>query len=90
MTVPHAQICYRAATMRLVAYLDEYRVEMHIVTEAGETIAVVCAKDSIFKVRRSIEQMAQECPEISTWGEGPPHGSIELAELDPGRGVARQ
>jgi len=36
MPVLHAQACYRAATMSLVACLDEQRVVMHIV---GETVA---------------------------------------------------
>jgi hypothetical protein len=55
--------------MELVAYLDEQRVEMHIVTETGETVAVDCAKDSIFRVQRSIERMRRECPEVATWSD---------------------
>ena len=73
MTIPHAQKHYRAATMELVAYLDEQRVEMHIVTQTGETVAVDCAKDSIFRVQRSIERMRRECPEVATWSDGPLH-----------------
>ena len=73
MTIPHAQKRYRAATMELVAYLDEQRVEMHIVTQTGETVAVDCARDSIFRVQRSIERMRLECPEVATWRDGPPH-----------------
>jgi hypothetical protein len=73
MTIPHAQKHYRAATMELVAYLDEQRVEMHIVTQTGETVAVDCAKDSIFRVQRSIERMRRECPEVATWSGEPPH-----------------
>jgi len=72
MTIPHAQKHYRAATMELVAYLDEQRVEMHIVTQTGETVAVDCAKDSIFRVQRSIERMRRECPEVATWSDEPP------------------
>jgi hypothetical protein len=53
MTIPHAQTRYHAATMELVAYLDEQRVEMHIVTETGETVAVACARDSKFSSRSS-------------------------------------
>ena len=70
MTIPHAQKHYRAATMELVAYLDEQRVEMHIVTQTGETVAVDCASDSIFRVQRSIERMRRECPEVATWSYG--------------------
>jgi hypothetical protein len=39
MPVPHAQPCCRAATVKLVACLDEQRVEIHIATETGETVA---------------------------------------------------
>ena len=73
MPIPQAQKHYRAATMELVAYLDEQRVEMHIVTQTGETIAVDCAKGSIFRVQQSIERMRRECPEVATWSDGPPH-----------------
>jgi hypothetical protein len=70
MTAPRAQLRYRAATMELVAYLDEQCVEMHIVTQAGETVAITCAKDSIFQVARQITRMGNDCPEIATWGDG--------------------
>ena len=73
MTIPHAQRHYRAATMELVAYLDEQRVEMHIVTQTGETLAIDCARGSIFRVQRSIERMRRECPEVATWSDGPQH-----------------
>jgi len=73
MDVPQAQTRYCAATMELVAYLDERRVEMHILTQTGETLAVACPKDSIFRVQHSIERLAQECPEIATWSDGPQH-----------------
>ena len=42
MTIPHAQKHYRAATMELVACMDEQHIEMHIVTQIGETVAVYC------------------------------------------------
>ncbi len=83
MAIPQAQSRYRAATMQLVAYLDEQRVEMHIVMETGETIAVTCVKDSIFRVQQSIERMARECPEIATWGNEAPHGRIEVLDVAP-------
>jgi phosphate uptake regulator len=70
MGIPHAQTRFRAATMELVAYLDERRVDMHIITETGEAVAVTCDRDSIFRVQRSIERMGRDCPEIASWGEG--------------------
>jgi hypothetical protein len=58
---------YRAAAMGLAAYLDEKCVEMHILTDTGKAVTVVCDQDSIFSVQRHIEQMRRACPEISTW-----------------------
>jgi hypothetical protein len=58
---------YRAVSMELAAYLDGRYVEMHILTDTGETIAVACDGDSIFAVQRHIAQMKRECPEISSW-----------------------
>jgi hypothetical protein len=40
---------------------------MHVITETGDAVAIACEKDSIFAVQRHIEQMARECPEISSW-----------------------
>lgn len=67
MTAAAAAIRYRAVSMELAAYLDGEYVEMHIVTDAGERISVVCDKDSIFAIQRHIEQIGRDCPEISTW-----------------------
>jgi len=61
------KIRYRAVSMELAAYLDARYVEMHILTDTGAVIAVVCERDSIFAVQRHIEQMGRECPEIATW-----------------------
>lgn len=83
MTFPQMRTRFRAATMELVAFLDEQCVEMHIVTETGEAVAVVCPKDSIFKVERQIARMGRECPEIATWGNGLPHGPTGLADAAP-------
>jgi hypothetical protein len=64
------QTRYHATSMELAAYLDERYVEMHIGTDTGQDIAVVCEKDSIFAIQRHIEQLGRECPEISTWQTG--------------------
>ena len=61
------QIRYRAVSMELAAYLDGHYVEMHILADTGQSIAVACDKDSIFAIQRHIEQMGRACPEISTW-----------------------
>ena len=60
---------YRAATMDFVVYTEEQRVEMHILTDKGETVAVTCAKELIFRVQRLIERMGRECPEIALWND---------------------
>ena len=64
------QIRYHATSMELAAYLDGRYVEMHIGTDTGQDIAVVCERDSIFAIQRHIEQLGSECPEISTWQTG--------------------
>jgi len=69
MTHPPAAARYRAVSMELAAYLDARNVEMHILTDTGETLTVVCPRDSIFAVQRHIEQMGRACPEIVTWSD---------------------
>jgi len=53
--------------MELAAHLDGQYVEMHILTDGGKTVTVVCDKDSIFSIQRHIEQIGRACPEISSW-----------------------
>jgi hypothetical protein len=53
--------------MELAAYLDDRYVEMHILTDTGKTVSIVCDSDSIFSVQRHIERLGQDCPEIATW-----------------------
>ncbi len=81
MKLPPANARYRAVSMELAAYLDARQVEMHILTDTGETIAVVCPRDSIFAVQRHIEQMGKACPEIATWSD--PFGAGARSRLHP-------
>ena len=67
MKIPPAAICYRAVSMELAADLDAHNVEMHILTGTGKTIAVICARDSIFAVQKHIEELSKACPEIASW-----------------------
>jgi len=67
MNASPTQIRFRAVAMQLVADLDRRYVEMHVITETGDAVAIACEKDSIFAVQRHIEQMGRECPEISSW-----------------------
>lgn len=64
-----ATIRYRAVSMELAADLDARNVEMHILTDTGKTIAIVCPRDSIFAIQKHIEQIAKACPEIATWSD---------------------
>jgi hypothetical protein len=70
MKLTNRQIRYHATSMELAAYLDGRYVEMHIGTDTGQDVAVVCDQDSIFAIQRHIEQLGSECPEISTWQTG--------------------
>lgn len=67
MTSPDAAPRYRAVSMELAAYLDGRYVEMHITTDGGEAVSVVCPRDSIFAIQRHIEQIGRNCPEIASW-----------------------
>jgi hypothetical protein len=69
---------YRAVSMEIAAYLDGHYVEMRIATESGETIAVVCPRDSIFAVQRHIEQIGHDCPEIASWACPPETPPVHL------------
>jgi hypothetical protein len=67
INIPLGPVRYHAVSMELAAYLDEQYVEMHILTDTGKKIAIVCDKDSIFAIQRHIAQMGRVCPEISSW-----------------------
>jgi hypothetical protein len=60
-------IRYQAVSMQLAAYLDGRYVEMQLLTDAGEAVAIACDKNSILAIGRHIRQLGRECPEISTW-----------------------
>lgn len=93
---PHGQKHYRATTMGLVAFLDERRVEMEIVTAAGETVVIAFANDAIFKVEQQIARMERDCPEIATWRNVPESrpaatpGAVAMAAARPRDGGTRQ
>jgi hypothetical protein len=65
--------------MELAADLDAHTVEMHIVAESSESIAIVCPRDSILAIQEHIEKLAKECPEIATWSDQH-HGKRNHAE----------
>ncbi len=67
LNVPIAPIRYQAVAMELAVHFDGQYVEMHILSDTGKTISVVCNNDSIFSIKRHIEQIGRLCPEISTW-----------------------
>jgi len=71
MTRTAASPRYRAVSMALAAHLDDRYVEMRIVTDTGETVAVVCPSDSIFAIQRHIERIGRDCPEIASWSHDP-------------------
>ena len=58
---------YGAVAMQLVACLDIRQVELHILTDHGESIVVACPGDSIFAVQQHIAQISRQCPEIAGW-----------------------
>jgi hypothetical protein len=71
MKPPPTAIRYRAVSMELAAYLDAHTVEMHIVTDTGEAVVIVCPRDSIFAIQQHIAQIGAACPEILSWSDAP-------------------
>ncbi|MEX2299237.1 MAG: hypothetical protein WD715_17615 [Dongiaceae bacterium] len=69
INMSNRRIRIHAVAMQLVADLDGRYVELHVVTDRGQTVAIACDNDSIFAVQRHIEQMAEQCPEIASWAE---------------------
>jgi hypothetical protein len=60
---------YRAVSMEFAVHLDDRYVEMHIHTDTGDTLTVVCPSDSILTIKRHIERIAAQCSEIESWRE---------------------
>lgn len=69
MTPAPVMLCFRAVSMEFAAYLDTHTVEMHILTDSGQSIAVVCPRASIFAIQKHIGEICAACPEIATWSE---------------------
>ena len=69
MTPPAPSLRFRAVSMELAAYLDARTVEMHIITDTGQSIAIVCPRNSIFTLEKHIGEIRDACPEIATWSE---------------------
>lgn len=59
---------FRALAMEFAAHLDEHFVELHIITDTGDSIAIACPSASIIEIQRHIDQLVRQCPEIVSWG----------------------
>ena len=75
MDNPSRHIRYCAVSMEVAACLDGPYVEMHLLTDTGKLIAIMCEKESLLAIQRHIEQMERACPEIATWTAG---GNAEI------------
>lgn len=71
MQHPRRVVRYRAASVELAADFDAQNVEMHILTDTGDAVTVVCPRDSILAIQEHIARIAVACPEISTWSGKP-------------------
>ena len=69
MTPAPVRLRFRAVSMEFAAYLDAHTVEMNILTDTGQSIAIVCPRDSVFAIQKHIAEMREACPEIATWSE---------------------
>lgn len=61
------RIRVRAVAVQLAAHLDGRYVDLTIITDRGQTVAITCDNRAIFEVKRRIEQLAQDCPEVASW-----------------------
>lgn len=67
MQVMDMSLRFTATAVRLVAHLDQRRVDMHFVTKDDLSVVLSCQENSIFRICDSIEQLRKDCPEILTW-----------------------
>jgi len=67
MSITARRLRYRAASMALAADLDERLIEMRIRTRTGEHVSIVCNGRAIFAIKRHIEEMVEDCPEMNRW-----------------------
>ena len=79
----------RAIAMQLIADSNGRYVEMHIVTDRGQTLVVSCESQSLLAVQRRIQDLNQGIPDISEWTpsdtvtQSRPIGLGQLRESDP-------
>jgi hypothetical protein len=57
----------RAISVDFATCPDQPSVEMHILTDAGKMIAVVCDRASLFPMQQHIEQIGRAYPGIQAW-----------------------
>lgn len=72
------RIRLRAVAMQLIADSNGRYVEMHIVTDRGQTLVVACENQSLIVMQRELQQFNQhtrDIAEISEWG---PSDTVEL------------
>ena len=67
MTIPLTPRRYRAISMQLAAYLGGPYVEMHILTDTGKTVPLICEQQQVPALQRHIESLRADTPEIAAW-----------------------
>ncbi len=58
---------YRAVSMELAAHSDSHLVEMRILTDTGEAIAIVCQRESIVSVQRNVAETGRVSADMAMW-----------------------
>lgn len=61
------RIRLRAITMQLFTDANGRNVEMHIVTDRGQTLVVACESALLFAMQRELQQLNRSIPDISDW-----------------------
>jgi hypothetical protein len=72
------RIRLRAAAMQLIADLNGRYVEMHIVTDRGQTLVVACDNQTLIAMQRELQQFNQDIQDIAEMSDWDPSDTVAL------------
>jgi len=72
------RIRLRAVALQLIADLNGRYVEMHIVTDRGQTLVIACENQSLMAMQRELQQFNQNIQDISDMSEWDPSDTVAL------------
>lgn len=72
------RIRLRAVAMQLIADVNGRYVEMHIVTDRGQTLVIACENQSLIAMQRELQQFNQGSQDIADISEWDPSDAVAL------------